>query len=216
MRVLIACEYSGTVRDAFVARGHEAMSCDMLPTDKPNWTYDPHTDLRTHHPDRGQHYRGDVLDLLDHDWDLMIAHPPCTYLCSSGLHWNTKIAGRADKTLAAAEFVTKLWESGIPRICIENPVGCLPRFIGPAAQWIQPHQFGHDASKKTGLWLRGLPPLRGTLDVSPRMIDGRPRWANQTDSGQNRLSPSEDRWKLRSTTYQGIADAMADQWGAPI
>jgi hypothetical protein len=197
MRVLVACEYSGTVRDAFRKLGHDAMSCDLLPTDVP-----------------GPHYQGSVLDILNDGWDLMIAHPPCTYLCSSGLHWNKRRPERAEKTQAAAEFVVKLWEAGIPRVCIENPVGCLPRFIGPAAQWVHPHQFGHDASKKTGLWMRGLPNLVGTKNVAPRMINGRPRWANQTDSGQNRLGPSDDRWKLRAKTYQGIADAMAQQWGS--
>ena len=195
LRVLIACEYSGTVRNAFRKLGHEAVSCDLLPTESP-----------------GPHYQGSVLDIMGDGWDLMIAHPPCTYLCSSGLHWNKRIPERA-ATQAAAEFVVKLWEADIPQVCIENPVGCLPRFIGPAEQWVQPHQFGHDASKKTGLWMRGLPALVGTKDIAPRIISGRPRWANQTDSGQNRLGPSEDRWKLRAMTYQGIADAMAQQWG---
>jgi hypothetical protein len=196
MRVLVACEYSGVVRDAFRKLGHDAVSCDLLPTEVP-----------------GPHHQGSVLEILGDGWDLMIAHPPCTYLCSSGLHWNKRRPERAIKTQAAAEFVVKLWESDIPRVCIENPVGCLPRFIGPAAQWVQPHQFGHDASKKTGLWMRGLPLLRGTQDIAPRMVNGRPRWANQTDSGQNKLGPSDDRWKLRAKTYQGIADAMANQWG---
>jgi hypothetical protein len=196
MKVLIACEYSGTVREAFRSMGHNALSCDLLPTEVP-----------------GPHYEGSVFDIIDDGWDLMIAHPPCTYLCSSGLHWNKRRPGRSEKTQAAAEFVVKLWEANIPRVCIENPVGCLPRFIGPAAQWIQPHQFGHNASKKTGLWLRGLPNLVSTQNVQPRMINGRPRWANQTDSGQNKLSPSDDRWKLRAKTYEGIAAAMAEQWG---
>jgi hypothetical protein len=187
MKVLIACEYSGTVREAFRSMGHNALSCDLLPTEVP-----------------GPHYEGSVFDIIDDG---------CTYLCSSGLHWNKRRPGRSEKTQAAAKFVVKLWEANIPRVCIENPVGCLPRFIGPAAQWIQPHQFGHNASKKTGLWLRGLPNLVSTQNVQPRMINGRPRWANQTDSGQNKLSPSDDRWKLRAKTYEGIAAAMAEQWG---
>lgn len=197
MRVLIACEHSGTVRDAFRSLGHEAVSCDLLGTEAP-----------------GPHIKGSVLDILNDGWDLMIAHPPCTYLASSGLHWNSRIDGRAQQTELAGEFARELWNAPIPRICIENPVGCLPRFIGAAAQWIQPHEFGHDASKKTGLWLKGLPLLRGTQRVEPRIVDGKPRWANQTDSGQNKLGPSPDRWKERSKTYLGIAQAMALQWGA--
>ena len=196
MRVLVACEYSGTVRDAFRKLGHDAVTCDLLPTESP-----------------GPHHQGSVLEILGDGWDLMIANPPCTYLCSSGLHWNKRRPERAAKTQAAAKFVVKLWEADIPQVCIENPVGCLPRFIGPAAQWIHPYQFGPAASKKTGLWMRGLPLLVGHQEIAPRMVNGRPRWANQTDSGQNRLGPSDDRWKLRAKTYQGIADAMANQWG---
>ena len=199
MRVLIACEHSGTVRDAFRALGHDAVSCDLLPSEVP-----------------GPHHQGNVADIIGDGWDLLIAHPPCTYLASSGLHWNGRIEGRSEKTELAAAFAAELWNAPIPRICIENPVGCLPRFIGSASQWIQPHQFGHDASKKTGLWLKGLPLLTPTADVAPRMIDGKPRWANQTDSGQNRLGPSPERWKLRSKTYEGIATAMAEQWTSEL
>ena len=212
MRVLVACEYSGTVRDAFIAQGHEAMSCDLLPTDVPNWTYDPFTQIRTHHPERGSHYKGSVLDILDHGWDLLIAFPPCTYLCSSGLHWNKRRPERAQQTEDALEFVRQLLNAPIPRIALENPVGCISTRIRKFDQSIHPHQFGHDASKKTCLWLKGLPQLVPTEHVEPRIVDGRKRWANQTDSGQNRLGPSEDRWKLRSKTYQGSADAMAQQW----
>ena len=196
MKVLVACEYSGTVRDAFRALGHDAVSCDLLPTDRP-----------------GPHYQGDAFDLMGVFWDLMIAHPPCTYLCSSGLHWNKRQPEREQKTADALTFVQALMNTGIPRIAIENPIGRIGTAIRKADQIIQPYQFGHDASKQTALWLQGLPLLKPTQLVAPRMVDGKPRWANQTDSGQNRLSPSPDRWKLRSTTYQGIANAMAEQWG---
>lgn len=196
MRVLIACEYSGAVRDAFRARGHDAMSCDLLPTDVD-----------------GPHYQGDVFDVIGNGWDLMIAHPPCTYLCSSGLHWNGRVEGRAAKTEDALAFVRALLDAPIPRIAIENPVGCIGTRIRKADQTIQPHQFGDDASKATCLWLKGLPLLTPTDRVPGRMVNGKARWANQTDSGQNRLAPSADRWKLRSATFPGIAAAMADQWG---
>ena len=198
MRVLIACEYSGAVRDAFRARGHDAMSCDLLPTDVP-----------------GPHYQGDVFDVIGDGWDLMVAHPPCTYLSSSGLHWNGRVEGRAAKTEDALAFVRALLEAPIPRIAVENPVGCIGTRIRKADQTIQPHQFGDDASKATCLWLKGLPLLAPTARVPGRIVNGRPRWANQTDGGQNRLGPSADRWKLRSATFPGIAAAMADQWGDP-
>lgn len=196
MRVLVACEYSGTVRDAFIAKGHDAMSCDLLPTDVP-----------------GPHYQGDVFDVINDGFDLMIAHPPCTYLSSSGLHWNKRTPGRAEKTEDALAFVQKLLVANIERIALENPIGCIGTRIRKATQTIHPYQFGDDASKATQLWLKGLPLLRPTQFIEPRMIDGKPRWGNQTDSGQNKLAPSADRWKLRSKTYQGIADAMASQWG---
>ncbi|MAL00785.1 MAG: hypothetical protein CL536_01345 [Alcaligenaceae bacterium] len=196
MRVLVACEYSGAVRDAFRAMGHFAMSCDLLPTDVP-----------------GPHYQGSVLDILDEDWDMLIAFPPCTYLCSSGLHWNKRRPERAQKTEDALDFVRQLLDAPIDRIALENPVGCISTRIRKFDQSIHPYQFGHDASKKTCLWLKGLPQLVPTEYVEPRIVDGRKRWANQTDSGQNRLGPSEDRWKIRSKTYQGIANAMAQQWG---
>ena len=197
MRVLVACEFSGTVRDAFLRAGHYALSCDLLPCE---------SDVS------GDHYQGDVLDILDHGWDLMIAHPPCTYLCSSGLHWNKRRPGRAEETEKALEFVRRLLDAPIPRIALENPVGCISTRIRPYDQAIQPYQFGHDASKKTCLWLKSLLPLRPTKMVEPRMVNGKPRWANQTDSGQNKLPPSADRWAIRSETYQGIAQAMAEQW----
>ena len=196
MKVLIACEFSGTVRDAFIRAGYDAVSCDLLPTESP-----------------GPHYQGNVLDILRDGWDMMIAHPDCTYLCSSGLHWNKRVPGRESKTAAALQFVKTLMAAPIPRICIENPVGKIGTAIRPADQYIQPYEYGHDASKRTGLWLKNLPLLQPTNYVAPRMINGRPRWGNQTDSGQNRLPPSPDRWKERARFYQGWADAMANQWG---
>ena len=198
MKVLVACEYSGVVRDAFRARGHDAWSCDLLPTER----------------ESEYHIEGDVLNELQPGrWDLMIAHPPCTYLCSSGLHWNKRRPERAELTEQALDFVFALLNARVPRIALENPIGCISTRMRPPDQTIQPHQFGHDASKATCLWLVGLPLLRPTSYVEPRIVNGRKRWANQTDSGQNRLPPSKDRWKIRSATYEGIAEAMADQWG---
>ena len=195
MKILVACEYSGTVRDAFIRAGHEAMSCDLLPTDAP-----------------GPHYQGSVLDILSSGWDLMIAHPPCTYLCSSGLHWNKRRPERAQQTEDALLFVRQLLDAPIPMIALENPIGCISTRIRKPDQTIQPWQYGHDASKATCLWLKGLPLLRPTDFVAPRVVNGKSRWGNQTDSGQNKLPPSADRWKIRSETYPGIADAMARQW----
>jgi len=192
MRVLIACEYSGTVRDAFIACGHDAMSCDLLPTDAP-----------------GPHYQGDVRDILGDGWDLMIAHPPCTYLSVSGMHWTTRGLRDPKLTEDALEFVQLLMDAPIPRIALENPVSIISSRIRKPDQIVHPWQFGHDASKRTCLWLKNLPPLVPT-DILPG--DAKTRRANQTPSGQNRLGPSPDRWKIRSATYQGIADAMADQW----
>ena len=195
--VLVACEYSGKVREASRKLGHDAWSCDLLPADDGSKF----------------HIQGDVLEVLNQGWDLMIAFPPCTYLCSSGLHWNKRRPGRAEKTEDALTFVQALMNAPIPRIAIENPVGCISTRLRKPSQYVQPHQFGDDASKKTGLWLKGLPLLIPTRQVEPRIVDGKKRWSNQTDSGQNKLAPSEDRWKKRSETYQGIADAMAEQWG---
>lgn len=184
------------VRDEFSKLGHYALSCDLLPSDR-----------------EGYHYQGDVSDLLSQGWDLMIAHPPCTYLCSSGLHRNKNNPERQQKTEDALEFVNKLLDAPIPRIALENPIGCISTRIRKPDQIIQPYWFGEDASKSTCLWLKGLPLLQPTRFVEPRIVDGKKRWGNQTDSGQNRLGPSEDRWKLRSITYTGIAKAMAMQWG---
>lgn len=197
MMVLVACEYSGRVREAFRLRGFDAWSCDILPSE-----------------DGSQyHIQGDCTSVIDDGWDLMICHPPCTYLAGSGLHWNKRVPGRSEKTEESLLFVRKLLDAPIRHIALENPVGAIGTKIRKPDQTIQPYCFGEDASKATCLWLKNLPPLRPTRFVEPRMIDGRPRWANQTDSGQNKLAPSADRWKDRSRTYQGIAEAMAKQWG---
>jgi hypothetical protein len=193
-RLLVACEYSGRVRDAFTAKGWDAWSCDLLPSER----------------ESGHHYQGPVEDLLKQQWDVLIAFPPCTYLCSSGMHWTTR--GKRDPQLTedALTFVRLLLNAPIERIALENPVGCISTRIRKPDQIIQPWQFGHDASKKTCLWLKNLPLLQPT-DVLPIPATG--VWANQTPSGQNRLAPGPDRWKERSKTYQGIANAMAAQWG---
>jgi hypothetical protein len=193
MRVLVACEYSGVVRDAFIRAGHTAMSCDLLPTDAP-----------------GPHYQGDVFDILGDGWDLMIAHPPCTYLSVSGMHWTTRGLRDPQLTEDALSFVQRLMNAPVERIAIENPVSIISSRIRKPDQIIQPWWFGHDASKRTCLWLKNLPLLRPT-DMLPG--DAKTRRANQTASGQNKLPPSKDRWKIRSATYKGIADAMAQQWG---
>lgn len=197
MRVLVACEYSGAVRDAFIAKGHEALSCDLLPTDSP-----------------GPHYQGDVLDIINEGWDLMVAHPPCTYLSVSGMHWTTRGLRDPQLTEDALDFVRLLLNAPINRIALENPISVISSRIRKPDQVVQPYMFGHDASKKTCLWLKNLPMLTPTLMVDPRVVDGKKRWGNQTDGGQNRLAPSADRWKLRSETFKGIAAAMADQWGS--
>jgi hypothetical protein len=198
MKILIACETSATVRDAFCKLGHDAWSCDLLPCEgDPTW-----------------HIQGGALETAyGQTWDMMIAHPPCTYLSSSGLHWNKRRPERAVLTEEALRFAIHLASAPIPLVVIENPIGRLNTAWKKPTQTIQPHQFGHDASKATCLWLKGLDPLVPTQWVAPRMVNGLPRWANQTDSGQNKLGPSPDRWKDRSRTYQGIADAMAAQWG---
>lgn len=190
MKVLIACEYSGVVRDAFIAAGHDATSCDLLPTEQ-----------------EGPHYQGDVMEIINDGWDLMIAHPPCTHLAVSGARW---FKDKQEEQAEALAFVQALMDAPIPRIALENPVSIISTRIRKPDQIIQPWQFGHDASKKTCLWLQGLPLLVPTNVIEP---DERGRYANQTASGQNRLPPSPDRWKERSRTYQGIAGAMAQQWG---
>lgn len=196
MRVLIACEYSGVVRDAFINAGHDAMSCDLLPTDA-----------------LGPHYQGDVVDVIEDGWDMMIAHPPCTYLSVSGMHWTARGMRDPQLTEDALDFVRSLLNAPIDRIALENPISVISSRIRKPDQIINPWQFGHDASKRTCLWLKNLPPLVPTKIIEPRIVNGKKRWSNQTDSGQNRLSPSDDRWKIRSETYAGIAQAMANQWG---
>lgn len=190
MRVLVACEYSGRVRDAFAAIGHDAWSCDLLPSDA-----------------GGDHYQGDMFNIINDGWDLMIAHPPCTYLASSGLHWNKRRPERAALTEESIDFVKRIMDAPIPRIAVENPIGCLSSRVRKPEQIIHPWWFGEDASKATCLWLKNLPLL------TPTDIIKKARYANQTASGQNNLGPSPDRWKIRSTTYMGIANAMASQWG---
>lgn len=196
MKVLVACEFSGRVRDAFTEQGHDAWSCDLLPSETV-----------------GQHIEGDVRKILDDRWDLLIAHPPCTYLASSGLHWNKRIPGREGLTKMAMAFVVALMNADIKRIALENPIGRISTAYRKPDQIIQPWQFGHPESKSTCLWLKNLPPLEPTK-VLPLPPSG--RWANQTPSGQNKLGPSPDRWKERSRTYQGLASAMAAQWGKEI
>ena len=192
MRVLIACEYSGAVRDAFIRAGHYAASCDLLPSDSP----------------LGDHYQCDVTAILDHDWDLMIAHPPCTHLSVSGARW---FKGKQAKQAAALDFVRQLLDAPIPRIALENPVSIISSHIRKPDQIIQPWMFGHEATKTTCLWLKGLPHLTPTSIVGKgarhitKSGKSLPKWYN--------LPPSADRWKIRSATFQGIADAMAAQWG---
>ena len=188
MRVLVACEYSGRVRDAFIAKGHEAMSCDLLPTEKP-----------------GPHYQGDVRDVMDYPWDLMIAHPPCTDLSVSGAAWfeRKKINGSQQMS---ASFFMMLAKSDIPRIAIENPICIMSRLWRKPDQIIQPWMFGHMEQKATCLWLKNLP--YPTNDVKAQMME----LPKNKRERLHYLPPSDDRWKLRSETFQGIADAMAEQW----
>lgn len=181
MRVLVACEYSGRVRDAFIARGHDAMSCDLLPTDQP-----------------GLHYQGDVRDVLGDGWDMMVAHPPCTHLAVSGARW---FKDKQQEQAEALEFVRLLLDAPIDKIALENPVSIISSKIRKPDQIIQPWQFGHGETKATGLWLKNLPKLRPT-----NIVEGR-------EARIHRLPPSDDRWKIRSTTFEGIAEAMAEQWG---
>lgn len=198
MKILVACESSGRVRQAFRDLGHKAWSCDLLPADDGSRF----------------HYQADVRAVLEMPWDMLIAFPPCTYLCGSGMHWTTRGLRDPKLTEGALEFVRLLMNANIPRRALENPVGIISSRIRKPDQIIQPYQFGEDASKKTCLWLHGLPPLTPTEYVEPRIVNGKPRWENQTDSGQNKLAPSDTRWKERSATYRGVARAMASQWGS--
>ena len=181
MRVLVACEFSGIVRDAFIARGHDAISCDLLPTERP-----------------GPHYQGDVLDIIDDGWDLMVGHPPCTHLAVSGARW---FKDKVQEQNCALIFVAKLMSANIPKICIENPISIISSRIRKPDQIIQPWQFGHGETKSTCLWLKNLPKLTPT-----NIVEGRA-------ARIHREPPSPDRWKNRSRTFPGIAEAMAEQWG---
>lgn len=182
MRVLVACEFSGCVRDAFIAKGHDAMSCDLLPTEKP-----------------GPHFQGDVFDIINDGWDLMIAHPPCVHLASSGARWfGEKV--KDCRQSRAVEFFMALVNAPMERIAIENPIGIMSTIYRKPDQIIQPWQFGHGETKATCLWLKNLPKLQPT-----NVVDGREQriW---------RMPPSKDRSQLRSRTFSGIALAMAEQW----
>lgn len=183
MKVLVGCEYSGIVRDAFIARGHDAMSCDLLPTER-----------------AGPHYQGDVRDVLGDGWDLAIFHPPCTHLAVSGARWFRE---KQDEQAEALEFVRELLAAPIPRIALENPVSIISSRIRKPDQTIQPWQFGHGEVKRTCLWLHNLPPLVPTM-----IVEGR-------EARVHRMPPGPDRWKERSRTFPGIAEAMAKQWGNP-
>jgi len=205
MRILVACEFSGRVRDAFIARGHDAVSCDMLPTELP-----------------GPHIQGDVLGILGDGWDMMIAHPPCTHLCASGARWwkEKQTDGRQQ---AAIEFFLQFMDAPIDKIAAENPVGILSRAYRKPDQYIQPFWFGDKVQKKTGLWLKNLPQLQPTNIVDRGMIYVDPRGhkhggahtlrAKRAYSPLMLLPKTEERWKIRSRTFQGIANAMAEQWG---
>lgn len=183
-KVLIACEFSATVRQAFESLGHYAVSCDLLPSEIP-----------------GNHYQGDVRDLLSTDFDLMIAHPPCTHLAVSGARW---FKDKQIEQIEALEFVKLLLNSKIPRIALENPVSVISTKISKPSQIIQPWQFGHGEVKSTCLWLKNLPLLKPTL-----IVEGR-------EAKVHRMSPGVNRWRERSRTYKGIASAMAQQWGAVL
>jgi len=181
MRILIACEFSGTVREAFKKLGHDAWSCDLLPTDI-----------------EGNHIQGNVLDVLNDNWDLMIAHPPCTHLAVSGARW---FKDKKEEQKEAVEFFMQLINADIEKIAVENPISIMSTQYRKPDQIIQPWQYGHGETKSTCLWLKNLPKLEPTKIVSGR------------EPKMHMLPPSPDRWKIRSKTYQGIANAMATQWG---
>ena len=200
MRVLVACEYSGEVRDSFLRRGHDAMSCDLLPTNVP-----------------GPHYEGDVMDVIEGGWDLMIAHPPCTYLSSAGSAWfneeryGDKARQRKLDREVAAEFFMALYNAPCQRVCVENPVGYMSRYFRKPDQYIEPYWFGEPYYKKTGLWLKGLPALIATNQVEPQFY----HVSSGSNYKQNKISKAKAKrhWKDRSVTFHGIAEAMAEQWG---
>jgi site-specific DNA-cytosine methylase len=205
MKILIACEYSGKVRDAFINAGHDAISCDLLEGEG------------QYHRD---HYKGDAFNIINNprnyesfkEIDMLIAFPPCTHLAVSGARYfeEKRKDGRQKQGI---DFFMQLINANIPKICVENPVGIMSTHYRKPDQIIQPYNFGEDASKKTCLWLKGLPLLENTKYIEPTIINNKKIWANQTPSGQNKLGPSSDRAKIRSETYQGIASAMANQWG---
>ena len=191
MKVLVACEYSGIVREAFAAKGHDSWSCDLLPTDQPS----------------KKHIQGDVLEIINDGWDLIIAHPPCTHLSGSGAaYWAEKVADGRQQ--AAIKFVEDIWDADCPKICIENPVGALTKRskLGKATQYVQPYWFGDRHRKKTGLWLKGLPKLTPTnmLDIS--------KISEKELNKLYYLAPSPTRALERSKTPHGLAQAMASQW----
>ena len=195
MRVLIACEYSGIVRDAFAKKGHDAWSCDILPTENP-----------------GNHIQDDILKHLDKNWDLMIAHPPCTHLAVSGARWFTEGKKPWSLQIEALDFVRKLLDAPIDKIALENPVSVISTKIRKPNQIIQPFQFGHDVSKKTCLWLNNLPNLKPTKIVKPDIIE-KNGYKMSRHHWETFKLPSKIRGKVRSRFYEGIAKAMADQWG---
>lgn len=184
LKVLVACEYSGTVRDAFIAEGHDAISCDLLATEKP-----------------GPHYQGDVFDIINEGFDLMVGHPPCTHLAVSGARWFSE---KKEQQAEALDFVRRLMNVNIRHIAIENPVSIISSQIRKPDQIIQPWMFGHGETKATCLWLNNLPKLKPT-----NVVEGREQrvWL---------MPPCPDRWKERSRTFEGIAKAMAKQWGTPV
>ena len=195
MKVLIACEYSGIVRDAFTSKGHDAWSCDILPTESP-----------------GNHFQGDILEHLDKGWDLMIAHPPCTHLAVSGARWFTE--GKKPWSLQedALDFVRKLLAAPINKIALENPVSVISTKIRKPNQIIQPFEYGHDVTKRTCLWLKNLPNLKPTKIVKPDIVLVNGKKMSRMHYESFKL-PSKERSKVRSKFYTGIAQAMADQWG---
>ena len=194
MKVLVACEYSGIVRDAFAAKGHDAWSCDILPTESP-----------------GNHFQGDVLEHLDKGWDLMIAHPPCTHLAVSGARWFTEGKNPWSLQEEALDFVRKLLDAPINKIALENPVSVISTKIRKPNQIIQPFQYGHDVTKKTCLWLKNLPNLKPTKIVKPDIVLVNGKKMSRMHYESFKL-PSKERSKVRSKFYTGIAEAMADQW----
>lgn len=202
MKVLIACEFSGTVREAFAARGHDAWSCDLEPTDIP-----------------GQHYQGDVLEFINDGWDMMIAHPPCTYLTVTGNKWfkpeyKDRFPTRQQDRQDAINFFMSLVNAPIDKIAIENPIGIMSTMYRKPNQIIHPWQFGHEASKSTCLWLKGLPNLQPTDIVDKGEFVTYKSGKRMTKWYADAASKSpKERAKIRNTTFQGIADAMAEQWG---